>query len=45
VTTDLVDINVGIRILLGSSPIFEATGPDGFKGIDIMRTARSLDPA
>jgi hydrogenase large subunit len=26
------------------SPIFEENGPDGFKGIDIMRTVRSFDP-
>jgi hydrogenase large subunit len=25
-------------------PIFEENGPDGFKGIDIMRTVRSFDP-
>ena len=27
-----------------STPIFEENGPDGFKGIDIMRTVRSFDP-
>ena len=27
-----------------STPIFEENGPDGFKGIDIMRTLRSFDP-
>jgi len=26
------------------SPIFEANGPEKFKGIDIMRTVRSFDP-
>ncbi|MEA2971583.1 MAG: hydrogenase large subunit [Actinomycetota bacterium] len=26
------------------SPVFEENGPDGFKGIDIMRTIRSFDP-
>jgi len=26
------------------SPIFEANGPEAFKGIDIMRTVRSFDP-
>jgi hydrogenase large subunit len=26
------------------SPIFEENGQDGFKGIDILRTVRSLDP-
>jgi hydrogenase large subunit len=25
-------------------PLFEENGPDGFKGIDIMRTVRSFDP-
>src|SRR5512135_1743510 len=27
-----------------NTPIFEENGPDGFKGIDIMRTVRSFDP-
>jgi hydrogenase large subunit len=27
-----------------NSPIFEENGRDGFKGIDILRTVRSLDP-
>jgi hydrogenase large subunit len=27
-----------------NSPIFEANGPEKFKGIDIMRTVRSFDP-
>ena len=28
-----------------NTPIFEENGPDRFKGIDIMRTVRSFDPA
>jgi hydrogenase large subunit len=27
-----------------NTPIFEENGEDGFKGIDILRTVRSLDP-
>jgi hydrogenase large subunit len=27
-----------------NTPLFEENGPDGFKGIDIMRTVRSFDP-
>jgi hydrogenase large subunit len=27
-----------------NTPLFEANGPDNFKGIDIMRTVRSFDP-
>jgi hydrogenase large subunit len=29
---------------VNNSPIFEENGRDGFKGIDILRTVRSLDP-
>jgi hydrogenase large subunit len=29
---------------INATPIFEENGPDGFKGIDILRTVRSFDP-
>ena len=29
---------------MAGSPIFEESGRDSFKGIDIMRTVRSFDP-
>ena len=32
------------RMRSKNTPIFEENGPDGFKGIDVMRTVRSFDP-